>query len=123
MAYRVPEFNITCNIYTGPFPVIGDPPGKAPRLSGQVCQLTYGRRVNFGGSATAGGGGTTTAAMSLLLPKRTDIRGPQDSSTISDFVEVPAGSRRWYGVFFVDEVGRGFANEYRIAGILAVAGT
>jgi hypothetical protein len=57
--------------------------------------------------------------MSLLLPKGTDIRGPQDS-VAADNVEVPAFSGRWYRVVAVDDVGKGFSNEYRNAAIFAV---
>jgi hypothetical protein len=59
--------------------------------------------------------------MNLLLPAKTDVRGPQDVRSF-DMVEVPAGSGRWYSVVFVDDIGRGFANEHRTAGIHAMVG-
>jgi hypothetical protein len=52
--------------------------------------------------------------MELLLPMRTDIRASWNGAS-EDLVEVPAGSLRFYGVYWVDDVGRGFLNEYRLA--------
>jgi hypothetical protein len=34
-------------------------------------------------------------------------------------VEVPAGSGRYYEVVQVDDAGKGFPNEHRIAGLIA----
>jgi hypothetical protein len=51
--------------------------------------------------------------MFLLLPPGTDIRSGVLGT--ADDVEVPAGSGRFYEVEFVDDVGKGFANEYRVA--------
>lgn len=120
MAYVVPGFNIVCNIWSsgsGPPPI-----GVAPRISNQPCGLTFGRRANVASS-----GGTTLAGVpiqtiSLLLPKLTDVRGPQDSVG-PDWVECPALTGRWYQVTFVDDVGKGYANEYRQASLFAVAGS
>lgn len=63
--------------------------------------------------------GIPIQSMNLLLPAGTDIRGPQDTG-FADSVEVPAGSARWYGVYFVDDIGKGFANEHRTACIFAI---
>jgi hypothetical protein len=79
------------------------------------CNLALGRRIQQAGNDYTNqlyGG----AAPSLLLPPGTDIR---DDSCVSgrDVVEVPAASGRWYFVSLVDDVGKGFPNEYRIASI------
>jgi len=58
--------------------------------------------------------------MQLLLPALTDVRSGVVAA-VPDFVEVPAGSGRWYQVYAVDDIGKGFANEHRIAVILAVS--
>jgi hypothetical protein len=50
----------------------------------------------------------------LLLPIGTDVRDPS-SGTHPDHVFVPAGSIRRYVVALVDDVAKGFANEYRMA--------
>jgi hypothetical protein len=52
--------------------------------------------------------------MTLLLPPGSDIRDGL-TSTGYDAVEVPSGSGRYYTVIFVDDVGKGFPNEYRMA--------
>lgn len=55
--------------------------------------------------------------MFLLLPKGTDIRSTV-CGVAPDVVEVPAGTGRYYSVEMVDDVARGFANEYRFAMVL-----
>lgn len=107
--YVLPVFNLTCNVWT----FVTNPPLGPPRIS-PVCNLAYGRRVIFGGEAIAGVADFPPAAMSLLLPKLTDIRGLQ-SAAGNDIVEVPAGSGRYYIVVYVDDIGKGFTNEHRIA--------
>jgi len=99
--YILPVFNLTCNIWTR----IAPPPGNPKRLS-SPCNLAYGKRVNG-----VGGGGDVAQ---LLLPKGTDIRDGANT-TAQDYVEVPAGSGCYYGVFQWFEIGKGFSNEHRIA--------
>jgi hypothetical protein len=60
---------------------------------------------------------TFGGSMQLLLPPLTDIRDNL-CLTGSDAVEVPLGSGRWYLVVFVDDFGKGFANEHRGAMIV-----
>lgn len=50
----------------------------------------------------------------LCVAKGYDIRGWWDGSG-GDYVEAPAGTNRYYQVMAVDDVGKGFSNEYRIA--------
>jgi hypothetical protein len=52
--------------------------------------------------------------MYLLLPPHTDIRTAILRGWY-DVVECPAGSSRWYITIFVDDVGKGFPNEFRFA--------
>jgi hypothetical protein len=120
MAYRLPTFNLLCNISQPD--ALGTPgiPTAPYRLYHQICQLTYGHRVNVistGGTATAG---VLVLSMNLILPKLTDVRGPQDIGGF-DMVECPAESGRWYYVAAVDDIGKGFANEHRTASIFALA--
>ena len=122
MAYNLPNFNMNCAIY--PCNVANTPavPLNPPRIAMQSCQLCHGKRVNVRVWSNAMNPRVTGAAMSLLLPKGADIRGPQDTVSI-DMVEVPVGSARWYWVNFVDDVAKGFANEYREAIIVALSGS
>jgi hypothetical protein len=69
-----------------------------------VCNLSPGRRV----MANVG-----LMPMEFLFPKLTDVRAAWNSGT-QDLLECPSGSKRFYDVEFVDDVGKGFANEYRI---------
>lgn len=108
MAFTVPDFNLPCNIYTGPWLT------KVLRLS-PMCNLAWGRRVNntnLTGSFVPGG--NVTILMTLLLPAGTDVRcAMQANPPVLDIIEVPAGSSRWYGVAAVDDIGKGFSNEHR----------
>lgn len=122
MAFRLPSFNIVCNITPPDVPGVPGVPTGAPRVPLQMCQLCYGRRVNVSSTGGTGSPGVLTIAMSLLLPALTDLRGPQDSVSF-DMVEVPAGSGRWYQVIGVDDIGKGFSNEHRTGAIFALAGS
>jgi len=109
--YILPTFNLTCNIWRA-----GHIPGTDPPDVTADCNLAWGRRVNTGDINITAVGGFLPPAMILLLPKLTDIRG-YTSSGGPDLVEVPAGSQRIYQVGFVDDLGKGFANEHRGAAI------
>jgi hypothetical protein len=118
MAYTVPTFNLLVNIgqFTGVIP--------SPwRLTDVPCALVYGRRVNVATSGDAAyDSPSVVQGMNLLLPALTDIRGLQDAVS-PDFVECPAGTGRYYYVNFVDDIGKGWPNEHRTAGIFAIADT
>jgi hypothetical protein len=114
MAFSVPTFNITCNIYTGTWDV------KVLRIPDQVCNLQYGRRTaRFNDFPTEN---ESSQMMSLLLPALTDIRSVQCAGP-ADSVECPAGSGRVYFVVNVDDVGKGFPNEFRVATLIAASDT
>jgi len=113
MAFTLPEFNITCNIWhvghqTFPLP--------APDLVSD-CNLAFGRRVLSHDNFRAN---ESSFLMQLLLPPGTDIRD-LSCSAVTDLVEVPAGSGRFYQALFVDDIGKGFGNEHRVAGLLKVS--
>lgn len=106
MAYVLPTYNTPVNITTG---------GGGPlRIAGLKCNLAFGSRVNVTSTGGTSALGVPLLFMYLLLPKGTDIRGPLQT-TGSDIVEAPAGSGRFYTVEFVDDVGKGFDNEHRLA--------
>lgn len=122
MAFKLPTFNLKCNISQ---PDVAGTPGipTAPfRLTNQTCQLTYGRRVQVASTGGTAEVGVLTLTMNLLLPKGVDVRGPQDTVSF-DMAEVPAGSGRWYRVVGVDDVGKGFTNEHRTASLYALGGS
>jgi len=109
MAYKIPEFNLNVAIFTGPWPV---------GIHREIVKgnLAFGRRVQQVRVTEVQPANTYGGQCTLLLPALTDIR--DGSCNLNpDFVEVPSGSGRWYGVMLVDDVGKGFANEYRAATI------
>lgn len=122
MAFKLPSFNLLCNISQPDIQGEAMIPSPPYRLADQPCQLTYGRRVQVASTGGTTEVGTLTLSMNLLLPKGVDVRGPQDIQSF-DMVECPAGSGRWYQVFGVDDIGKGFSNEHRTASIFALAGT
>jgi len=105
MAYTVPTFNLSCNIWSG----TALPPN--PKRLTSVCNLAFGRRHHNEDE------GFPHTLMYLLLPLLTDIRGSQGAPPAPDLVECPAGSGRHYLVMWVDDIGKGFANEHRVAGL------
>ncbi len=110
MAFSVPTFNLSVNLWSAPTKV-----AMAPTRS-FLANLTLGRREAYS-AGVWGDPGYTTFSMFLLCPKLTDIF-PSDVAVWGDVVEVPAASGRYYIVACVDDVAKGFQNEYRIAGLL-----
>lgn len=116
MAYKVPNFPLSCNVYSS------DATG--------ILQFTVGPRltVNCQLKWVAGGSMQYPNTLSgawiqreFFFPAGTDIRV---DSTLqmqapvthrADYLECPAGSGRWYYVNNVDDVAKGFSNEYRMA--------
>jgi len=124
--YTLPTFNLLCNIKAAPGAGWGAAAAAvAPpyRLTNQACALVYGRRVNLAVTSTTLQLGFPMFTMNLLLPAGTDIRGIQETTGIVDVVECPAGSGRWYRTAWVDDIGKGWANEHRSAVIQAVPGS
>lgn len=113
MAYTLPTFNLTCNVYTNN----GDWLTKVFRsiISCQLRGPQQGPRV---GSTLDFGFGGTGAVPLLLLPSGADVRDLSvypAVSTSADLIEVPAGSGRWYTAWLVDDIAKGFPNEHRFA--------
>lgn len=115
MAFVIPQFPLTCNVFTGG--VISNPPRISP-----VCNLAWGRRSTHNGMSAVSGPGAIPfpAMMDLLVPAGTDLRDKFNSSSW-DAVECPAGSGRFYIVVYVDDIGKGFPNEHR-CGVLQKVG-
>lgn len=110
MAWRLPTFNLTVNIWRNS----GVPPSGPPDEV-TVGNLTPGKRgVDDAHTAAPG-------VMYLLLPAGTDVRSFFTVGQ-SSAVEVPAGTGRYYKVEAVDDVAKGFSNEHRFC-IITQAGT
>lgn len=112
MAFTLPTFNLTVNVWTSA------DIATAPTFT-CLGNLTPGRRSHFavhpGGTAGALASIISTGlAMELLVPALTDLRGAQNAGVVQ-VLEVPAGSARYYVVWFVDDIAKGFANEHRMA--------
>lgn len=112
MAYTLPDFILNVNLWRYP----AYPP--APPDLTFMGNLAFGRRVSFlNFSDTLAP--DAMVAFYLLVPPLTDVRdgaGPPSGDT----VEVPAGSGRLYKVLYVDDLGKGFANEHRVAFIAKI---
>jgi hypothetical protein len=107
MPFKLPTFNLTINIwrdyvapndYTIPdvVTVTNMSPGKR-----QVANRIVGFNPLI-----------TQHEMYFLVPKLTDVRAGWNGSN-ADVVECPAGSKRFYAIIVVDDIGKGFANEHR----------
>lgn len=113
MAFTLPEFNLTCNIWRNPLRFGIDPPDVTSE-----CNLAYGRRTALPNALWPAN--EDGAVMQLLLPAGTDVRDLKCSNNL-DGVEVPAGSGRLYLAIDVDDAGKGFDNEHRIALLVGVS--
>jgi hypothetical protein len=112
MPYVVPAMPLAVNIWIANN--VANPPDVVT-----VGNLSPGKRGNVNASpvttnATLGATVGQGLYMELLCPKLTDIRGCQNAG-LECVVECPASSGRFYLVIWVDDVGKGFANEHRLA--------
>lgn len=123
MAYVLPTFNLTANIWRQALN-----PSTAPPTLTAPCALVYGRRTQLVIPQTTvlpnkwQAVGPYMMTMDLLFPAVTDVRGSQDTAG-PDNIECPAGTGRYYHVLTVDDIGKGWPNEHRIAKIYAVFGS
>jgi len=108
MAFILPTFNLTADIYTG----IGGPTPTVVRLT-TACQL---RAPEMRTAAQSVASPFATSGMVILFPAGTDVRDQNSAPGLGeDWIQVPAGSNRWYIIIRVDDVAKGFANEHRFA--------
>lgn len=112
MAYTIPDFNLTCDVWRGPYL------GRSIAIAGLACNLAYGRRRSMPQDDIDQNG--WVMAMSLLVPSSSDIRD-LSCAAVQDVVEVPSGSGRWYQVANVDDIGKGFPNEHRCAALYKIS--
>jgi hypothetical protein len=108
MGFRTPAMPLILNVWRnngvgGAYP--------APDLS-IPAGLSVGRRVSMP-RTTAAGSVFSAIDREIFTPLRSDIRGLWNGVG-QDLLELPAGSKRFYQVQDVEDVGRGFLNEYRL---------
>jgi len=116
MAFTLPDFNLSANLWTRGVNVLNPPRVVTP------CFLTIGRRVVSGTDSQTFSGATSGVGIDMLYrnmgcPARTDIRGSWFPGG-GDTVEVPAGSSMFYTAQDVADVARGHPNEYRFAWLI-----
>jgi hypothetical protein len=104
--FRLPTLNLTANVWHNSGVV---PPAGAPDIAGMACQLAWDHSGDIATPPAA-----QKHFMKMRVPPRSDLRDA-NSSTGPDVVEIPAGTARYYAVQLVDDVGRGFPNEFRQA--------
>lgn len=117
MPYIVPTFNLLYNHWRvgGYDPVAGtwDFDTAVPRGLNQRGALRVGQRPVVEMPylfATA----DVSVGILLLVPAGTDIRDNYCDQGQLDVIDCPANSGRWYAIFAVDDVAKGYLNEYRI---------
>lgn len=104
MAYRLPTFNLTVNVWRN-----GVNHANPPAFT-VMGNFNLGRRVAFLPTPLAQVVSWLWIRY-LLVPTGTDLRGLLQA-TGKDQVEVPAGSGRYFDVWDVEYVGEGFANQH-----------
>lgn len=110
MPFRLPTFNLMVGIWRGSTPHTSPPDVIA------MGNLSPGRIVAVAQqNAVLATPGAILGWMYLRLPALTDIRDGILGATSLDQVEVPLGSGRFYRAVYVDDIGKGFANEHRYA--------
>lgn len=117
MAFKVPTFNLVCEIYT-----FGDYGTNPPRLIDVPCQWRAPAKLTALSGVVAGFFSFTSTE--ILLPKGTDVRGYDEGATGEyDTVvligptppDPPFASPLPFIAPFVYDVAKGFTNEYRVA--------
>ena len=114
MSFRVPAMPLAVNIWR-----VGNNVANPPDVV-TVCNLSPGKRTMTAFASLEGGNfSQPTLLMQALLPKGTDVRPAAGTpgSDQGDILEIPAATGRFYTAVGVDDVGRGFSNEYRLAEI------
>jgi hypothetical protein len=107
--FRLPTFNLVANVWR----LAGTGGNYAAPDVVVACNLSLGERMNITKPVLAGQP-TPAQLMWLLVPKLADVRSNFNGAQ-PDLVEVPAGSKRFYEVDWVDDIGKGFLNEHRAA--------
>lgn len=78
------------------------------------CNLATGRRINFPTQGTSAAIPVGRMHFQLLFPALTDVRSAVPGA-LNDVCECPKGSQVFYLITDVGDIGKGFANEHRMA--------
>lgn len=115
MPFVIPQMPLLCQVWHNW--VASAEKYTVPNMSNLPCNLSQGRRsLDVSSEPTKTIFGITCYGLvtELMVPKLTDIRGWISTPVLQDLIECPQGSKRLYSVLAVDDVGKGFANEYRL---------
>jgi hypothetical protein len=118
MGFRLPNFNLAVDLWRKP-----SVPGVDPPDASFMGNLSVGRRTQNVwlplDSTSVLKRFVVKQISELLVPALTDVQ-PSDHNAVgpSDAVEVPSGSGRFYIVLTVEDVAKGFSNEYRLLGLI-----
>ena len=113
MAYVVPAMPLFTQVWHNYDPAVSayaSPDANTP------CNLSPGKRTfnSFIAPATTFMSITCYPfPMELLVPALSDYR-PTSAGVLPDVIECPKNSLRFYVVAYVDDIGKGFANEHRL---------
>jgi len=105
MAHRIPSFNNVAHYWDDD----ANYGFAAPTIASLECQLRAPNNVFTGQDQPH----AWVFLWSLLVPAGTDIRD-WSQNWEGGIIECPAGSGRIYSVKHVDDVAKGFPNEYRV---------
>lgn len=112
--FSPPTFNLTANLWRWASWGGAIPPIAAPDVAAVPCQLRVLKTGVVVNQATI-----PSPCAVLSFPSLTDVRTNigfgQFTEPGEDLAEVPSASGRYYTVKMVEDVAKGFANEYRLA--------
>lgn len=106
MSYRIPHFPLIAWAWYPP-----NHPPLVPDLVEIPCNLVGPGKRSVGYFPHPG---VVKPEWIVFLPKGTDVRDSY-SQPGTHYLEIPGGSGRYYEVIIVDDVAKGFTNEYRVA--------
>lgn len=112
MAYKIPDFVVPVDVYTVAA-------GAHTLRFSTMGNMMVGRTVKFPIGAGEENTGITALSVQLALPALTDVRDASCGGD-SDIVDCPAGSGRFYIVLGVEDVGKTFPNEFRVASLAKI---
>jgi hypothetical protein len=122
MAFTLPTFNVSVNVWDGALDPTVDPPDLT-----LLANVSLGRRIMLFADANCWFNPENGVALNMfirimMVPAGTNIKGRWWNFTAgnsqSDWVEVPAGTGAFYKVLDVADMAKGFANEHRVVAFL-----
>lgn len=110
MAYVLPTFNLLANVwhaYDATLTNYASPDATV------LVNLSPGKRTMVAADPGFTSSILYNFVMEMLVAKDTDIR-TSNETTLADLIECPKDTGRFYAVRYVDDIGKGFANEHRL---------